>query len=513
MPLSPGDCEKILWAQVKDFRFDALTSMDQLGAILSALCRSIRDMDGQGFAEGVELPAPGEDEVADAVRSVVREEYGADPQKPPYPALLLWPSADGLRPDNPPAPFAGWAYADRDKVKRFGPLKAKSAPAGPSFYLFAALDRVMAYGRTVYASKLAMRESSSAERRKWGLILSFVALLAFVLMSFSTIQIGNLGRLNAEAFMAAPEAKACWKPDDGSAGGRIEDAWPCGAATGGNEALKDCCGRWLAAGKAVFKTNWLPWIEKFDYYLAGNGRYCLRIPLFVIMASLAAMLVAAGLIANGSAIAVFVDPQSGRISLSRFQAVTWTVLLLGGYATFTMYNIGFSAGQMVYLQQLASVESADADPGKLVLFPTMDMELWLLLGIAVGSPYFSALMSKSKAEAAPGAPTPAAPALGPALTADGKTAKPSFTDLFLETDPTSRGQLDLTRLQNLFFTGMLLISYFQLMFKALDSVGPGSLLLAVDKTTTVFPAMPAIDPSFLALLVLSHGVYLARKRF
>ncbi len=529
MALAQADCEKILWAEVMGLSFDALTSIEQQGEILTALCRSIRDMDGQGFAVGVETPVLGVDALADAVRKAVGDEYAAVPPQPPFPSLLLWTSADGLHPDDPPAPFESWAYADRAKVKRYGPLKMKAAPAGPSFYLFAALDRNMAYSRATYASKLAARETGSSRQMRPGLIVSVVALLAFVAASFSTIQIGNVSRLNADEFMADESAKPCWSPREGVAQGRIGDGWLCGATDKGKGGVTGCCELWVKAGKAVFQKSWLPWIEYFNYYLSGAGRYSVRIPFFILMASLAAMLAGAGLMANGSAIAVFVDPQSGRISLSRFQAVTWTVLLLGGYATLTMYNIGFSAKQMVLLQQLANAGGADADQGNLVMFPKMDMELWLLLGVAAGSPYFSALLSKSKngsapapAAPVPGAPAPAAPVPGApapaapvpdAPRAGGKAAGPSFTDLFLETDPAIRDQLDLTRLQNLFFTGMLLISYFQLLFKALDSVEPGSLLLAAGASTTVFPAMPAIDSSFLALLVLSHGVYLVRKKY
>jgi hypothetical protein len=516
--MDQSSCETILWAEVKDLDFSNPSTASLRDGVLALLCRLIRETDGAGFAVGLDLPAPGTVDTAEAVRRVVAGEFAQAPPPPVPPlALLLWPSTDGLRPAAPPPAFAGWAFDDANKVKRIGPLPRQNAPGAPSLYLFEALDKATAYGAVAFASELTASEPVAPKRTMTGISICLLALLLFGVASFSTIQIGNMGRKNAEEFTRLDSNAACLgNPNDRNDGAKlvalISHKWTC------DKNDNTCCStQWKMATTRTLNNNWLPWIENFRYYIDGS-MYCLSWPLIAFMVSIAAILAGAGIVARNSVFAVFVDPQSGRISLSRSQAVCWTILLLGGYATLAMYNIGMAAETRMFFQQFPlmndSVQGVTTNINELVLFPKMDIELWTLLGVTVGSPFISTLLTNQKradaqavdTAAAATAPTPAAAG---AVSGSGVL---QFKDLFLGTDAKSQGIIDLTRLQNLVITGMLLIAYFQLLFKAVNAIGPLPIILATGSMTTVFPAMPSIDASFLALLALSHGVYLYSKK-
>ena len=79
------------------------------------------------------------------------------------------------------------------------------------------------------------------------------------------------------------------------------------------------------------------------------------------------------------------------------------------------------------------------------------------------------------------------------------------------------GTVDISRLQHLAITGMLLFQYFLLLASYLGNIDGGLILSALDlvhappSLTTPFVSMPPVDATFLSLLVLSHGAYLAFK--
>jgi hypothetical protein len=199
----------------------------------------------------------------------------------------------------------------------------------------------------------------------------------------------------------------------------------------------------------------------------------------------------------------FVDDR-GRMSLARLQFVLWTVVILSGYFLAAMWNLGVT------------------DPAAPVL-PTMQEDLWLLLGLVTTSPLVSALILDSKGRTdpvspqagsanQPGAHTPqsAATALAPAgeQTARGVLEVRStrytwsFLDLFCGEEIGNSGTVDISRVQQFLFTLVLIMAY-------------GSLVL----TGIVYGAlageriakMPELDLTLVGLLALSHSAYLAAK--
>ena len=75
------------------------------------------------------------------------------------------------------------------------------------------------------------------------------------------------------------------------------------------------------------------------------------------------------------------------------------------------------------------------------------------------------------------------------------------------TPPANANQVDVSRLQYLLLLGRYLI----LLMRYLGSLDGTQILLASHDHVPVFPSMPPVDGTFLGLLVLSHGGYLAFK--
>ena len=69
----------------------------------------------------------------------------------------------------------------------------------------------------------------------------------------------------------------------------------------------------------------------------------------------------------------------------------------------------------------------------------------------------------------------------------------------------------MSRLQYLVITFMLLGSYLILLLRYLGSLEATQILIAAHDHAPVFPSMPPVDGTFLGLLALSHGGYLAFK--
>lgn len=199
----------------------------------------------------------------------------------------------------------------------------------------------------------------------------------------------------------------------------------------------------------------------------------------------------------------FLIDERNRISLSRLQLVCWTVLLLGGYWTLALWRVGAGI------------------PG----FPAMSYDLWLLLGITSISPLASALILQTKATASPPVAASAPPAVQGALpvavnpppanavvpagvTSLGMLDKRTdadhagLMDIFLGEEVDNRHTVDVSRLQQVIFTLLLLVTYAFALGARFASLGTGEP-----------PSydMPPVDATFVGLLGLSHAAYLTAK--
>jgi hypothetical protein len=234
------------------------------------------------------------------------------------------------------------------------------------------------------------------------------------------------------------------------------------------------------------------------------------------MALFAALCMVAGILVNGRIDGVLIDDRN-RISLERAQWVAWLIVLLGGYFVEAVWNVAHGAA-----------------------FPKMEPELFGLLGIVSVSPVISNIIvdSKKQPTAAPAAPAAAPPAAGaapagpapvpavaaaPAAAPPTETAPPqqlaagdnplqqgsmdvnatpaeaSWKDLYLGEEVANRYVVDISRLQKLIITVLLVFAYM------------ASLWTLLGHATVAALDMPDVGRDFLALLGISHGAYLASK--
>jgi hypothetical protein len=253
--------------------------------------------------------------------------------------------------------------------------------------------------------------------------------------------------------------------------------------------------------------NWALLTLLFIAALVGSGQWIiydahaknlgnLRNQWLLIEATLLGLCVFAGYIVNRRADGLLIDEQN-RISLARIQWAAWLVVLLGGFFIESIWNV--------------AVGFADPDKGP---FPFMQSQLYALLGIVSGSAVVSSVIANGKMNA-PNAPSPPDnPAIGTPtnvglIDANVDPSEASWADLYLGDEVANRDVVDISRLQKLIVTVLLVMAYVQLLWFHLvsDLTDKSGTLLA----DAHFANMPQVGDTFIWLLGISHGAYLAYK--
>lgn len=225
-----------------------------------------------------------------------------------------------------------------------------------------------------------------------------------------------------------------------------------------------------------------------------NVQNALQYQWIVVSAVILAMCVFAGWMVNGRIDGILIDDRN-RISLSRLQWVAWFIVLLGAYYAAAVWNARWvGAGH----------------------FPQMQADLWALLGIVSGSAVASNLIVDNKKSkngqsqagqpaAATPAPVPGQPDQVGSIDRNVTPAEASWADLFLGEEVANRDVVDISRLQKLFVTVLLLVTYIRLLWVAFGGWWGAN---GYD--------MPNVSDQqngqgFLWLLGISHAAYLAYK--
>ena len=202
---------------------------------------------------------------------------------------------------------------------------------------------------------------------------------------------------------------------------------------------------------------------------------------------------------------VFVDERN-KVSLSRFQAVLWTVLVLAGYLAAALANI------------------RDGSPNPLSI--AIPVELWIVMGISatslVGSPLIKSVKESRRADPIQAAesfhqagrlPPAARPRVeghmlkdpeNQQLLAVGQIAhnpapeESNWSDLFRGEETSNQANLDLGKVQMFYFTVILLVAYGVALGQVFAGDGP-------------FGEFPTLDEGMITLLGISHAAYLVNK--
>jgi hypothetical protein len=196
---------------------------------------------------------------------------------------------------------------------------------------------------------------------------------------------------------------------------------------------------------------------------------------------------------TGRWIGVLIDKRNV-MSLSRFQILVWSLLLLSAYLAAALYNI-FSG-----------------KPEPLVI--AIQKELWLLMGISTTSLVGSPLILGGKSEK-----TADADELGRTLEslrqqgeADGavdnrghvvvntSAAAARWSDMFTGEEVGNAAHIDVARVQMFFFTVVSAVAYAVML----------GHMFATDLGKDI-ASLPTLDQSMVALIAISHGGYLTAK--
>lgn len=160
-----------------------------------------------------------------------------------------------------------------------------------------------------------------------------------------------------------------------------------------------------------------------------------------------------------------------KMSLSRFQLLIWTLIVLSAYLTAVFINFS---------------NTENLDP----LNVEIPKEMWVLMGISTASLLGTPLIHNAKEEASD---NPAR------LAKNDEPSEASWTDLVRGEEFEKQEFLDLGRVQMVFFTCVLAIAY---------CYAVARLFIGFD---TNISGLPAVGESMVALLGISHSGYLGGK--
>lgn len=220
---------------------------------------------------------------------------------------------------------------------------------------------------------------------------------------------------------------------------------------------------------------------------------------WLLMAGLISILFITGHGITGSWKGALIDNRNV-ISLSRFQMMGWTILVLSAFCAAVFWNL-FHAGAECL-----------ADPGKGCL-PGLPQTLWLLMGFSTASLVGSPLLLNAKKNQQPDPKEmhrtfellseqgyhKSDLANQGQLVVNAEPDQARWSDLFTGEETGNFAHLDLARMQMFFFTLVSLLSYGVLIGHQL---GTGADFIK---------DLPALNEGLLALIGISHTGYLAAK--
>jgi hypothetical protein len=189
------------------------------------------------------------------------------------------------------------------------------------------------------------------------------------------------------------------------------------------------------------------------------------------------------------------------MSLSRFQTVLWTLILLSGYLTMALVRI------RAWLANPASVP----DP----LAIQIEGHLWALVGISTASLVGSPLLASTKKAKQPDQMVVAntANTLGRSvqevnaaregtLYGNPTIADASLADMFQGDELADTAHIDLAKVQMFFFTIVAVACYAVMLFNQIRKGNSDPANLA---------EFPKVSDGLVALLAISHAGYLTKK--
>ena len=211
----------------------------------------------------------------------------------------------------------------------------------------------------------------------------------------------------------------------------------------------------------------------------------------VVVLLLAAGLALVGWAKCNRALGAFIDDRN-RVSLSKLQMGAWTVVVLAAFATTAVFNMHAVAGGGTLSALKLQI------PG----------ELLLAMGISatsfVATPGILSLKMNQTPSNTPLTPLQAS-YKGGQFTRKGNVinfdsvGQASIGDIFSGDEISNAAFIDMSKVQQVFVTAILLVCYVLYIFNVLSS------------SESFIGTLPTIDKSFVWLMGISHASYLAYK--
>ena len=193
------------------------------------------------------------------------------------------------------------------------------------------------------------------------------------------------------------------------------------------------------------------------------------------------LLMVIGQVVTGNWRGVLIDSRK-KISLSQFQIVLWTWMLLTGFVVIA----------------LARIIAGVTDP----LLIVWDEKLWALLGISTTSTVASIGIKTIKQGKEPRDDRlrTITPRLGLLMTRT-QVEEARFSDMFRGEEPANRDLVDVSKVQMFFFTVVVALAYLITLFR--------TMLAATTPAGIV--AMPTLGAGLIFIIGISHVGYLGGK--
>ena len=182
-----------------------------------------------------------------------------------------------------------------------------------------------------------------------------------------------------------------------------------------------------------------------------------------------------------------------RLSLSRLQLYIWTTLVLSMFLVTAAFLIGVAP--------------------RAALLPVYPAEIWALLGIVIATPVASGLILKPKQEQQPSAAALTESAVEHhrgVLETRTSSDRWSFLDLFTGEEVANAGEVDVSRFQSFIITVILVTIFVGWCAQIFWNIEPQAALQWAKWAKS--GCYPPLDTTFVGLLAVSHGSYLAAAK-
>lgn len=401
-------CAQIVWAETSEITANSDDTKGMLRELRGHIAAIAIATEGAAFAppEAWNTAKLSTDDLV-GVAECVELATKAVKESPQAWRVLIW-SGEGSEtaPVPPDAPY-GWSALPRLDLAILGPFLTKGTqvqaflapgtapPPLGSFVSVVTGTGVPSGSRSLRSPKERQFRSRRRGNKIVGYALAAASLTTFVMAAAWTLNVGAVSHAACSYFKAAPEAAQCQianlPPSQATA---TPPEWA--TRTEKPAGTVDCAAAWRKAQDAAFaapiEDRWTNWWRSVvhDYsYSSTTGELSLRRPLGLMMGSMLLLIFSAGFGVLGRASGILIDP-SNRISLTRSQLAAWMVVLIAGWATLALFNMGFSVQSLRDLVQMDPGGSISEKLAATLSYPRLDWQLWALLGISVATPGLAA---------------------------------------------------------------------------------------------------------------------------